>query len=201
MKRVDPLLTDVSPTGSATAGFAHVAHVGQTAGSHLSEAELVDIEARYPDGMSTQEIVELFVARGERLTEATFRKYVQLGLLPRSVRVGRKGKHRGSQGRYPAGVVRQIEAVRALMAQGFTIQHIQREFVNLRGDIDALSRQLAQVLTTLDQAVTGSASGSGDEVLGRAVSDARQSADALVDKLRAIEKRLAMRARMARAAV
>jgi hypothetical protein len=188
MKRVDPLLTSVS--ASLPAG----------AGTHFSEAELVEIEARFPDGVSTQEIVELFSTRGERLTEATFRKYVQLGLLPRSVRVGRKGKHRGSQGRYPAGVVRQIESVRALMAQGYTIQDIQREFVNLRGDIDALARQLSQVLATLDQAVGVSRTG-GDEVLGRALADAKQSADTLVDKLRAIEKRLAMRARMARAAV
>ena len=44
---------------------------------------------------------------------------MQLGLLPRSVRVGRKGKHRGSQGLYPATVVRQIELVRRLMAQGY----------------------------------------------------------------------------------
>ncbi|HEY2736509.1 MAG TPA: hypothetical protein VGI70_21060, partial [Polyangiales bacterium] len=183
MKRVDTLLTSVSP---ASAG-------------HFSESELADIEARFPDGMSTQEIVEQFSTRGERLTEATFRKYVQLGLLPRSVRVGRKGKHRGSQGRYPAGVVRQIESVRALMAQGFTIQHIQREFVNLRSDIEALARQLTQVLSTIDRAVDTGAHGSGDEVLGRALSDAHQSADALVEKLRAIEKRLAMRARMKRA--
>jgi hypothetical protein len=86
------------------------------------------------------------------------------------------------------------------MAQGYTIQDIQREFVNLRGDIDALARQLSQVLATLDQAVGISRTG-GDEVLGRALADAKQSADTLVDKLRAIEKRLAMRARMARAAV
>ena len=33
-----------------------------------------------------------------KFSEATLRKYVQLGLLPRSVRVGRKGKHQGSQG-------------------------------------------------------------------------------------------------------
>jgi hypothetical protein len=189
MKRVDPLLTSVSPTGPTGAG------------THFSEVELAEIEARFPEGVSTQEIVELFSARGERLTEATFRKYVQLGLLPRSVRVGRKGKHRGSQGRYPASVVRQIEAVRALMAQGFTIQHIQREFVNLRGDIDALSRQLSQVLTTLEQAVSAGASGPSDEMLAHTLADAKQSADALVDKLKAIEKRLAMRARMARAAV
>jgi DNA-binding transcriptional MerR regulator len=193
MKRVEPFLTNVSP--------------GAAASQHFSESRLADIEARYQEGLSTQEIVELFAANGERLTEATFRKYVQLGLLPRSVRVGRKGKHRGSQGRYPASVVRQIESVRALMAQGYTIQDIQREFVCLRSDIDGLARQLTQVLATLDQAVGESASNRpdgaavSDEVFGRAVADARQSADALVEKLRAIEQRLAMRARMARAAV
>jgi DNA-binding transcriptional MerR regulator len=195
MKRVEPSLTNVSPGATAN-----------VAGAHFSESRLAEIEARFQDGLSTQQIVELF-SSGERLTEATFRKYVQLGLLPRSVRVGRKGKHRGSQGRYPASVVRQIESVRALMAQGYTIQDIQREFLCLRSDIDALARQLAQVLATLDQAVSESASGTstgtgvGDEVFGRAVGDARQTADALIEKLRAIEQRLAMRARMARAAV
>jgi len=193
MKRVEPFLTNVSPSAATS--------------PHFSESRLAEIEARYQDGLSTQEIVELFSAGGERLTEATFRKYVQLGLLPRSVRVGRKGKHRGSQGRYPASVVRQIESVRVLMAQGYTIQDIQREFLCLRSDIDALARQLKQVLSTLDQAVGEGASSRaegapvGDEVFGRAVGDARQCADALVEKLRAIEQRLAMRSRMARAAV
>jgi hypothetical protein len=38
-------------------------------------------------------------------------------------------------------------------------------------------------------------------VISRAVSEARAMADELVGRLRAIERRLAMRARMARAAV
>ena len=183
-------MPNVSPTAltsSAPAAFA--------------EAELAEIEARYPEGLSTQEIVELFAARGERLSEATFRKYVQLGLLPRSVRVGRKGKHRGSQGRYPAGVVRQIEAVRRLMAQGFTIQDIQSEFLCVRSDIDGLSRLLTQVLGTLSQAAAPRGGAALDDMLSRSLSDARDSAEGLIEKLRAIEQRLAMRARMARAAV
>ena len=189
MKRLDTPLANISPSS------AHPA---------FDEGELEAIEARYPDGLSTQEIVELFAARGERLSEATFRKYVQLGLLPRSVRVGRKGQGRGSQGRYPADVVRQIDAVRVLMAQGFTIQHIQREFLSLRGDIEALSRQLTQVLTTFDQAIakrTRPENAVPDEFLGRAMSDVREIAGSLVERLRAVEQRLAMRARMARAAV
>lgn len=186
MKRVDTHWPNVSSGSAAPAAFG--------------EAELAEIEARYPDGLSTQEIVEIFAARGERLSEATFRKYVQQGLLPRSVRVGRKGKHRGSQGRYPASVVRQIEAVRALMAQGFTIQDIQREFLCVRSDIDALSRLVSQVIGTLEAAV-GDRAAAHDDMLARSINDARESADALVTKLRTIEQRLAMRARMARAAV
>ena len=34
--------------------------------------------------------MEIFRPKGVRLSEATFRKYVQAGLLPRSRRVGRK---------------------------------------------------------------------------------------------------------------
>jgi DNA-binding transcriptional MerR regulator len=188
MKRVDIQLPNVATSSSHSAAA-------------LSERELAEIEARYPEGLTTQEIVELFATRGERLSEATFRKYVQLGLLSRSVRVGRKGKHRGSQGRYPAGVIRQIDAVRLLMAQGFTIQDIQREFLCVRSDIDALSRLLTQVIGTLSRAAAEHSNTAQDEILSRAVSDAGQGADALIEKLRAIEQRLAMRARMARAAV
>lgn len=178
MKRVDP------------------PHASVSAGRQFSEPELAALEARYPDGLSTQDVVELFSARGDKLSEATFRKYVQLGLLPRSVRVGRKGKHRGSQGRYPVAVIRQIDAVRELMAQGFTIQDIQRELLSLRTDIEAVGQKLAQVLATMEQAAA-----EGDDIAARAISDARQVGDALIDRLRAIEQRLAMRARMARAAV
>jgi len=203
MKRVDmretrevPSTVALTAVGSASAAVSSPAHAAA-----FSESELADIEARYPEGLSTQEIVELFAAQGERLSEATFRKYVQLGLLPRSVRVGRKGKHRGSQGRYPASVVRQIDAVRLWMAQGFTIQDIQREFLCVRSDIDALSRLLTQVLGALSQAAAERTGATQDDMLARAVIDAHQSADALIEKLRTIEQRLAMRARMARAAV
>jgi DNA-binding transcriptional MerR regulator len=188
MKRVDPPHTNVSSAAGPS-------------GQPFSEPELTELEARYPDGLSTQDVVELFSARGERLSEATFRKYVQLGLLPRSVRVGRKGKHRGSQGRYPASVIRQIDAVRALMARGYTIQDIQRELLSLRTDIDAVGRQLTQVLSNMEHALRESTSGGGDEIAARAIADARLGANELVEKLRAIEQRLAMRARMARAAV
>jgi hypothetical protein len=167
-----------------------------------SEAELAALERDHPEGLSTQQVVHLFAGRPEPLSEATFRKYVQLGLLPRSVRVGRKGKHRGSQGLYPATVVRQIELVRRLMAQGYTIQEIQQEFLVIGSDIDSLARQLERVLEAVSSAVERRGAGErADEVIARAVSEARSLAGDLIGRLRAIEGRLAMRARMARAAV
>ena len=65
-----------------------------------------------------------------------------LGLLPRSVRVGRKGKHQGSQGMYPVGVVRQIKRIKEMMASDFTIDEIQREFLFARSDIEETERTL-----------------------------------------------------------
>mgnify|MGYP002379447607 CR=1 FL=1 len=113
----------------------------------FSEAELDALE-----GLGVQQIVDTFVEKGERLTEATFRKYVQLGLLPRSRRVGRKGKHRGSQGLYPATAIRQLVHLRQLMGLGFTIEEIQREFLFVRGDIEALGRQMARVYAAFESA-------------------------------------------------
>lgn len=179
---------DPKPEASASGGW--------------TEAELEQVEREHGAGVSTQEVVELFGRHGEPLTEATFRKYVQLGLLPRSVRVGRKGKHRGSQGLYPATVVRQVELVRRLMAQGYTIADIQRELVFHGGEIDGLLKQLARVLEAMTRAATErEPGGEPDDVTARAIADARALGDELVGRLRAIEQRLAMRARMARAAV
>jgi DNA-binding transcriptional MerR regulator len=181
-------------------GLSEASETGASAG--WTDDELAGLERDHADGLSTQQVVELFAARGGALTEATFRKYVQLGLLPRSVRVGRKGKRRGSQGLYPPTVVRQIALIRRLMAQGYTIQEIQDQFFFLSSDIDALARQLKQVLESVGRAVEQSgAAGRSDEVIARVVAEARARADELIDRLRAIERSLAMRARMARAAV
>lgn len=167
-----------------------------------SEGELSKLENEHPDGLSTQQVVELFANRGERLSEATFRKYVQLGLLPRSVRVGRKGKHRGSQGLYPVSVVRQIDLIRGLMARGYTIGEIQKEFLFLGVDIENVNKQLSQLMSSIEQAINDDdKGGTSDEVVGRALMDVRELSGALVGRLREIERRLAMRARMARAAV
>ncbi len=167
-----------------------------------SDEELSEIEEAHGEGMSVQQIVDAFTARGSRLTEATFRKYVQLGLLPRSVRVGRKGKHRGSQGLYPATAIRQIDHIRRLMSQGFTMEEIQKEFLFVRGDINTLSRQLERVYGAIENAVHQQQRQQSDDVaVTHALTEVRELGRELVSRLEAIERRVTMRARMARAAV
>ena len=166
----------------------------------FGDAELADLERRHPEGVSAQQIVALFAERGHRLSEASFRKYVQQGLLPRSRRVGRKGKHRGSQGLYPVTVLRQLVRLRSLMAQGFTIEEIRSEFLFVRADVEALTRQLDRVFASLSHASERDAIGS-DRHVDRALGEARDAGAELLRQLEAIEERLTMRARMARAAV
>lgn len=112
----------------------------------LQPAELERIERDYASGVPARVILEIFKPRGVALSEATFRKYVQAGLLPRSRRVGRKGKHRGSTGLYPVESVRRINAIKKMMAEGHTLEEIRRSFVFFKNHIDQLDREFGDVL-------------------------------------------------------
>lgn len=98
--------------------------------ARIPEEELDRIEREHDSGISSQEILEAFAKHGIKFSEATLRKYVQLGLLPHSVRVGKKGKHQGSQGMYPASVVRRVERIKEMMADDYTNRNPAR--VSLR---------------------------------------------------------------------
>ncbi len=102
----------------------------------FSRTEIGRIEREREQGVTSREVVQLFAARGARLSAATLRKYVQLGLLPRSRRVGRKGKHTGSKGLYPVSVVRRIDLIKRMMAEGLTLEDVRESFVALRHRLD-----------------------------------------------------------------
>src|SRR5687768_14884475 len=121
----------------------------------FSPAELESIERGFPRGLLAKQILALFRPRGVRLSEATFRKYVQAGLLPRSRRVGRKGKHRGSQGVYPVEAVRRINAIKKMMADGMTLEDIKRSFIFFKNHIDQVDRGLAEVLDNFESELSG----------------------------------------------
>ncbi|HZH04932.1 MAG TPA: MerR family transcriptional regulator [Myxococcaceae bacterium] len=121
----------------------------------FTPSELESIEREFPGGLLAKQILALFHPRGVRLSEATFRKYVQAGLLPRSRRVGQKGKHRGSQGLYPVEAVRRINAIKKMMAEGMTIEEIKRSFVFFKNHIDRVEHGLAEVLDGFESELAG----------------------------------------------
>src|SRR5437588_930073 len=118
------------------------------------EADEYDaLEQSHPTGISAGQIVEFFIPKGVKLAQATFRKYVQLGLLPRSRRVGEKGKHRGSHGLYPASAVRRIHLIKSLMDEGLTLEEIRRSFVYFRGQLDGVERSIEELLAALEKSL------------------------------------------------
>ncbi len=159
---------------------------------HLLETkQLADIERDHAGGLPARTIVEIFKPLGVRLSEATFRKYVQVGLLPRSRRVGRKGKHQGSQGLYPVGTVRRLNLIKKMMAEGLTLEQIRRSFVYYRNEIEELERVLDGVLAGHERELD--ARPLPPEVkkhLEREVLAARESGRRLVRQLERIASRL-----------
>ena len=163
-------------------------------GGLLVEEELGDIERASPSGLTSRQIVDVFTSRGLRFSEATLRKYVQLGLLPRSVRVGRKGKHRGSCGMYPADIVRRVNQVRTLMAADLTIEDIQRSFARFKEEIEGVEKGVRELIAGFER----EARGKGLDADRRAVIEdqivaAKQAAGELIRRITGVEASLSAR--------
>ena len=95
---------------------------------HVAERDIAELERKRANGVTSAEVIAFFRDRGVRLSEAAFRRYVQLDLLPRCRRVGRKGRHRGSEGIYPTRVVRQLNEVKRLLDDGYGIDDVRAMF-------------------------------------------------------------------------
>jgi DNA-binding transcriptional MerR regulator len=156
----------------------------------LSDEELRAIEAEHLEGITSVQVVDIFVSRNLRFSEATFRKYVQQGLLPRSRRVGRKGKHRGSLGVYPARTVRRINAIKRLMDDGYTIEEIQEHFLRFTDAIEQLEEGFTEVFSRLEeQARTPRFDTRARKGLEKDIGEARRSADELMRRIDGIARR------------
>lgn len=107
--------------------------------------DLARFEREHPAGATSQEIIAFLRKRGVRFSEATLRKYVQLGLLPRSRRVGSKGKHQGSWGLYPAWTARQATTIKQLLAEGRTIEEIAGGMLAVLVDCLGIATDLGEV--------------------------------------------------------
>jgi DNA-binding transcriptional MerR regulator len=112
----------------------------------LTEAQVREIEQASPHGLTSQELIAVFSDHAIKFSEATLRKYVQLGLVPRSRRVGRKGKHLGSRGVYPVRAVRRINTIKKLMAERYTIEEIQARFLTFKDSIEILDDAIGELI-------------------------------------------------------
>src|SRR5262249_3718552 len=153
----------------------------------LSERDLREIERTCPDGLTSKQIVDLFESRGARLSEATFRKYVQLGMLPRSRRIGRKGKHQGSCGIYPATTVRRINAIKRLMDSNYTIEDIQRSFFRFQNEIETLERGIRELFSGFERELGApSFDRERKRSIARELDDAKRAAGDLVRQINSL---------------
>src|SRR5450432_98251 len=163
----------------------------------LDEREVQEIERTCPNGLTSRQIVDVFETRGIRFSEATLRKYVQLGLLPRSVRVGRKGKHRGSCGLYPALVIRRVNIVKRMMAEDRTIEEIQRSFARFKDDIESVQKELRDLIAGFEREAKAGDAVSGDADAKRAIEEeiieAKRAAGDLVRRISSLERRISAR--------
>jgi DNA-binding transcriptional MerR regulator len=157
----------------------------------LSDEELNAVEAEYSDGISAVQIVEVFASRQVRFSEATFRKYVQQGLLPRSRRVGRKGKNRGSLGVYPAKVIRRINVIKSLMLEGYTIEEIQSQFLQFTDVIERLEEGLQEAFGLFQaDAESPRFDSKARKSIQREIADAEKFADELIARINGLSQRL-----------
>lgn len=156
----------------------------------LHEDDLRAIEGAYPDGITAVQIVDAFTSRGVKFSEASFRKYVQQGLLPRSRRVGRKGKHRGSLGVYPSKTVRRINAVKQLMVDGYTIEEIQGQFLLYTDLVEGVAEHLAELWSRLS-ADAGKLEPQLRRELEAQLAEVRRDGDRLVERLGELTRRFA----------
>ena len=164
----------------------------------LTETMLEELERQHPEGLPSTHIVSLFEEHGVRFSEATLRKYVQLGLLPRSFRVGHKGSHKGSQGLYPTSVVRQIVEIKKHLGANRTIEEIRSDFFLLRTEIEELEQRLRRLCDGVEGSLKGRTDDTVAAMARRDLRDVRAASVELVSRLRTLESRLTMRASISR---
>ncbi|HEY8377509.1 MAG TPA: MerR family transcriptional regulator [Nannocystis sp.] len=156
----------------------------------LTEAQIREIEAACPEGLSSQQLVAVFEDAGVRFSEANLRRYVQLGLVPRSRRVGHKGKHLGSHGMYPIRAVRRINTIKKLMAERYTIEEIQAKFLTFKDSIETLDEALEGLLSAFTAKIEAEEPSPRRDALYGELKSLRAAAEALLTGVYRLEKML-----------
>ena len=87
-------------------------------------------------------------------------------------------------------MVRQILQIKRMMAQSYTIEQIQREFLFKRSELQQLVQTLSSIFSKLDLVVKQRRRQGETKLVVREIADARSISQALVSRLEAIESRL-----------
>jgi DNA-binding transcriptional MerR regulator len=156
----------------------------------LSEAQIREIEAENADGLTSQELVRVFADRRVRFSEANLRRYVQLGLVPRSRRIGQKGKHQGSRGLYPVRSVRRINLIKKLMAERYTLEEIQSKFLAFQDDIEILDEASDKLIERFEERIVEQPAGPRRERLFAELEAVKRAAGELLEAVSRLEKML-----------
>jgi DNA-binding transcriptional MerR regulator len=156
----------------------------------LTEAQIREIEAANAEGITSQELVRVFAEQQINFSEANLRRYVQLGLVPRSRRIGQKGKHQGSHGVYPVRAVRRINLIKKLMAERYTLEEIQARFLTFKDDIETLDEATGKLLDSFEARIEGQAAGPRRERLFDELVAVKQAATNLLEAVQRLEKLL-----------
>lgn len=117
------------------------------------EIKLQRLESRYSDGLTTAQIIGVLQSLGCRVTQDNFKRYVKLGLLPRSQRVGIKGGRLGTYGVYPVSIVRAILIIRNLSLAGATLAEIGQRITSLTDPTPALRTTLEGIFTGFEEGI------------------------------------------------
>jgi DNA-binding transcriptional MerR regulator len=156
----------------------------------LTEAQIRAVEGRYPQGLTSQQLVSVFQQHEIRFSEANLRRYVQLGLVPRSRRVGQKGKHLGSLGVYPTRAVRRINTIKRLMADRFTLEEIRARFLTFKDGIENLDEALGELLSVFARRIEDVEPSPHRTRLFEELSAIKAAADELLLGIQRVEKLL-----------
>lgn len=113
----------------------------------LTDAQLLHLESQHRDGFTSSQLVAAFLDRGVHFTEANLRRYVQLGLVPRSKRVKTAGRAQGSRGVYPIRALRRINRIKSLLGEHrYTLEEIQARYLTFQDGIETVDESLTELI-------------------------------------------------------
>lgn len=155
----------------------------------LTDTQLRQIEEAHAEGFSSSELVAAFLDRDVHFTEANLRRYVQLGLVPRSRRVSTSGRAQGSRGLYPLRALRRINQIKSLMGeQRYTLEEIQTRYLTFQDGMETVEESLEDLFERFEKKILEIPEGSHAALLRRELAQVRRMSVDLSSALSQLEQ-------------